>query len=97
MIGLVIILVIHLILGCIHVILLFTKYQSYLINSCLQRHPSRLFWWDLGFDQSAEMKQIYADCTARWHDFTTERIVSWIVYSVVSVSKQVSVADLDLF
>ncbi|OBZ84998.1 hypothetical protein A0J61_06954 [Choanephora cucurbitarum] len=84
MIGLVIILVIHLILGCIHVILLFTKYQSYLINSCLQRHPSRLFWWDLGFDQSAEMKQIYADCTARWHDFTTERIVSWIVYSVVS-------------
>lgn len=57
-----------------------------MMNNCLQRHPSRLFWWSLGFEDSEETKQILGGCQATWRGIATERIVSWLVYSILSVS-----------
>ncbi|CEP16909.1 hypothetical protein [Parasitella parasitica] len=54
------------------------------MNSCLQRDPSRLFWWSLGFDDTTEMKQIYANCQSQWVTFTIERVVSYVLYSLLS-------------
>lgn len=86
MIGLVIGIVASIIVGFIHIMLLFINYRPALMNSCLQRDPSRLFWWSLGFDDTKEMKQIYGNCQNQWVTFATERIASYLLYSILSVS-----------
>lgn len=86
MIGLIVGIVAAMIVGFIHIMLLFISYRPILMNSCLQRDPSRLFWWSLGFEDTQEMKQIYANCQSQWATFATERIVSYVLYSILSVS-----------
>lgn len=85
MIGLVVGIVAAIIVGFIHIMLLFINYRPVLMNSCLQRDPSRLFWWSLGYEDTTEMKQIYANCENQWATFATERIVSYVLYSIISV------------
>ncbi|KAL9549088.1 hypothetical protein MBANPS3_005378 [Mucor bainieri] len=84
MIGLIVGIVAAMIVGFIHIMLLFLNYRPVLMNSCLQRDPSRLFWWSLGFEDTNEMKQIYANCQSQWATFATERIVSFVLYSILS-------------
>ncbi|KAI7877320.1 uncharacterized protein EV154DRAFT_406531, partial [Mucor mucedo] len=84
MVGLIFITVIHFIIGFIHIMLLFTTYRPILLDSCLQRQPTRLFWWSLGYDDNEEIKKIYMACSTQWISFATERFVSWIVYSFIS-------------
>ncbi|CAO0800465.1 unnamed protein product [Mucor circinelloides] len=84
MIGLVVGIVAAIIVGFIHIMLLFINYRPVLMNSCLQRDPSRLFWWSLGYEDTTEMKQIYANCENQWATFATERIVSYVLYSIIS-------------
>ncbi|KAK4509439.1 uncharacterized protein ATC70_007791 [Mucor velutinosus] len=84
MIGLLVGIVAAMIVGFIHIMLLFINYRPVLMNSCLQRDPSRLFWWSLGFEDTTEMKQIYANCQSQWATFATERIVSYVLYSILS-------------
>ena len=86
MIGLSVVTVVHFIIGFIHIMLLFTTYRPLLMDSCLQRQPTRFFWWSLGYENSEEMKKIYLECSGQWHSFATERLVSWIVYTLLSVS-----------
>ncbi|KAI9340102.1 hypothetical protein BD770DRAFT_431438 [Pilaira anomala] len=75
---------IHFIIGFVHILMLFTTYRPILMDSCLQRQPTRYFWWSLGFENSKEMKEIYQTCSSQWTRFATERFVSWIVYSIIS-------------
>jgi hypothetical protein len=86
MIGLIVGIVASIVVGFIHIMLLFINYRPVLMNSCLQRDPSRLFWWSLGFEDTSEMKQIYGNCQNQWVTFATERIASYLLYSILSVS-----------
>jgi hypothetical protein len=86
MIGLVVVTIIHFIIGFIHIMLLFVSYQPILMDTCLQRQPHRFFWWSMGYEDSEEMKQIYLACSKQWYNFATERIVSWVLYTALSVS-----------
>ncbi|KAG2202980.1 hypothetical protein INT46_009097 [Mucor plumbeus] len=84
MIGLIVGIVASIVVGFIHIMLLFINYRPVLMNSCLQRDPSRLFWWSLGFEDTSEMKQIYGNCQNQWVTFATERIASYLLYSILS-------------
>jgi hypothetical protein len=86
MVVLFVIVILHFIVGIVHILLLFITYQPIIMNNCLQRHPSRLFWWSLGFEDTKETKQILKGCQATWQSIATERIVSWLIYSILSVS-----------
>ncbi|KAI8087550.1 hypothetical protein BDF21DRAFT_461166 [Thamnidium elegans] len=83
-IGLFFITNIHFIIGFVHILMLFTTYRPILMDSCLQRQPTRYFWWSLGYEETDEMKKIYSACSSQWISFTTERFASWVAYSVVS-------------
>ncbi|KAI9468901.1 MAG: hypothetical protein EXX96DRAFT_492335 [Benjaminiella poitrasii] len=83
-IGLIVAMCIHLIIGLVHILLLFISYQPILMDTCLQRDSSRLFWWSLGYENTAEMKQIHNQCSAKWKGFAIERLTSWVVYSAFS-------------
>ncbi|KAI7898385.1 uncharacterized protein BX663DRAFT_261671 [Cokeromyces recurvatus] len=85
MIGLVIVLCIHFVIGLVHLLLLFISYRPILMDSCLQRDSSRLFWWSLGYEDTSEMKQIYIHCSNQWKRFATERLTSWVIYSLFSL------------
>ncbi|KAI8876986.1 hypothetical protein K501DRAFT_278894 [Backusella circina FSU 941] len=81
-----IILGIHFITGWIHIILLFTSYHPLLMNTCLQRQKSRFFWWSSSEDiTDPVMEQVLEVCTAQWNSFAIEKVVSWAVYSLVSL------------
>ncbi|GAA5795041.1 hypothetical protein HPULCUR_000392 [Helicostylum pulchrum] len=83
-IGLFFITNIHFIIGFVHILMLFTTYRPILMDSCLQRQPTRFFWWSLGYEETDEMKKIFSACSSQWISFTTERFASWVAYSVVS-------------
>jgi hypothetical protein len=92
MIGLFFVIIVQFIIGFIHIMLLFTMYRPILMDSCLQRQPTRYFWWSLGFEDNQEMSKIYTTCSSQWNSFAIERGVSWIVYSLVSVRVHVSLS-----
>ncbi|KAI8981847.1 hypothetical protein BDF20DRAFT_863583 [Mycotypha africana] len=54
------------------------------MDTCLQRDPSRFFWWDLGFKENDDMRRVRAACESEWKSFSTERIASWLAYTVLS-------------
>ncbi|KAF7727963.1 hypothetical protein EC973_006851 [Apophysomyces ossiformis] len=84
-IVLTVLLVIQWSIGFIHIIMLYVVYRPTLMDGCLQRQPSRLFWWSLGYEENEEMKQIYKTCSSTWGKFALERIVSWVLVTIISV------------
>lgn len=89
MIGLCFITVVQFIIGFVHIMLLFTTYRPVLLDTCLQRQPSRYFWWSMGYEDNQEMEQIYELCSSQWNRFATERLISWIAYSFFTVSQRI--------
>ncbi|KAG0179482.1 hypothetical protein DFQ28_002789 [Apophysomyces sp. BC1034] len=43
------------------------------MDGCLQRQPTRLFWWSLGYEDNEEMKQVYKTCSSDWTLWTIQR------------------------
>jgi hypothetical protein len=65
--------------------LLYSTYRPILMNNCMQRQPYRFFWWSENYEENEQFKGIFDKCTHQWSNFSTERLVSWVVYTVVSV------------
>jgi hypothetical protein len=56
------------------------------MNTCLQRQATRYFWWPNGQNITDPAKQqVLEFCSAQWNSFAVEKLVSWAVYSLVSV------------
>ncbi|ORY98956.1 hypothetical protein BCR43DRAFT_522988 [Syncephalastrum racemosum] len=81
----------QIIVGVIHIVLLFSLYRPALLDTCLDQHPNQHFWWSLGYQQSSEDQQIYQECSSKWRNFVLERTFTWAVYSVLVVAMSVLV------
>lgn len=86
--GLCFLVVVQFLIGFIHIILLYNTYRPILMNNCIQRQPSRFFWWSENYAENERFKETFDHCYSQWTQFSTERLVSWVVYSVASVNSK---------
>ncbi|KAG0760149.1 hypothetical protein G6F57_008669 [Rhizopus arrhizus] len=84
MYGLCFVVILQFLIGFVHIMLLYSTYRPILMNNCMQRQPYRFFWWSENYEENEQFKGIFDKCTHQWSNFSTERLVSWVVYTVVS-------------
>ncbi|KAG1376066.1 hypothetical protein G6F61_007920 [Rhizopus arrhizus] len=82
--GLCFLVIVQFLIGFIHIILLYNTYRPILMNNCIQRQPYRFFWWSENYAENERFKETFDHCYNQWTQFSTERLVSWVVYSVAS-------------
>ncbi|KAI9316488.1 hypothetical protein BX666DRAFT_249130 [Dichotomocladium elegans] len=72
--------VISMLVGAIHLILLFTLYRVNLVRSCVDDHMLGQFWWSLGFDRDDEIERAIVQCGKAWSRLSLQRAVVWGIY-----------------
>ncbi|CEG74818.1 hypothetical protein RMATCC62417_09963 [Rhizopus microsporus] len=82
--GLLVLTVVQFLIGFVHIVLLYNTYRPVLMNNCMQRQPYPFFWWAANYEENQEFKQIFDKCMHQWSQFSSERLISWIVYSAAS-------------